>query len=102
MLMMGLVPNWLVTEKLLDLGEEVVLLIIMVRLDELEPSLRISNEVGLVGILYVRSLEVDGIEATNNGIVQKRHVSGACGEEIGLPGWISQYCQLHPKASEFS
>jgi hypothetical protein len=84
MLMMGLVPNWLVAEKLLDLGEEVVLLIIVVRFDKLEPSLRISNEVSLVGILHMRSLEVDGIEATNDGIMQKRHVSGACGEEIGL------------------
>lgn len=85
MLMMGLVPYWLVTEKLLNLGEEVVLFVIVVRFDELEPSLRISNEIGLVGLLHMRSLEVDGIEATNNGIVQKCHVSCACGEEIGLP-----------------
>jgi hypothetical protein len=83
--MMGLVPNWLVTEKFLNLGEEVVLLIIVVRLDKFEPSLRITNEVGFVGVLYMRSLEVDGIEATNDGIMQKRHVSGACGEKIGLP-----------------
>jgi hypothetical protein len=84
MLMVCFLPDRVFTQKLLDLGEEIVLLIIMMRLDKLKPGLRIANKISLVGIFDVGSLEVDGVKASNNGVVQKGHVSGSCGEKIGL------------------
>ena len=84
MFMMGLLPNRLFAKQLLDLWEEVVLLIVMVRLHKLEPGLRITDKVSLVGVLNMRSLEINGVEASNDGIVQKRHVGGTRGEKVGL------------------
>lgn len=84
MLVVRLLPDRVFAEKLLDLGEKIVLLIIMVRFDKLEPGLGITDKVSLVCISYMRSLEIDGVEATDNGVVQKRHVSSTSGEKIGL------------------
>ena len=86
MFMMRLLPDRFFAEQFLDLGEEVVLLIVVVRLHKLEPGLGITDEISLVGVLNMRSLKVDGIESSNDGIVQKRHVSGTRGEKVGLRG----------------
>lgn len=70
MLLVCLVKYGLVIQQLLDLGEQRLLLIVMVRLDELEPGQGVTDEVGLIGILNVGRLEVDGVVATEDGVVQ--------------------------------
>jgi hypothetical protein len=84
MFMMRLLPDRLFPKQFLDLGEEVVLLIVMVRLHKLEPGLGIADKVSLVRVFNMRSLEVNGIKSSNDGIVQKRHVGGTCGEKVSL------------------
>lgn len=84
MLLVSCGPDRIITQQVLDLGEQIILLIVVVRLDEAEPCLRVSNEGGLVGVLNVRGLEVDGVEATDDGVVQKTHVGCTSREEVGL------------------
>lgn len=91
MLMVCFLPDRVFAKQLLDLGEEVVLLIVVMRFHKLEPGLGITNKVSLVGILDVGSLEVDGVEAPNDGVVQKGHMSGSCGKKIGLERQQGEY-----------
>lgn len=84
MLLVRLSPHSFIPKQVLHLGEQILLLIVMMGLDKTEPGLRVSDKVGLVGILDMRGLEVDGVEATDDGIVEKSHVSGACRKEIRL------------------
>ena len=48
MLLMCFPKNRLVPQQLLDLGEERGFLVVMVRLDKLEPGEAIPNKIGLV------------------------------------------------------
>jgi hypothetical protein len=59
MLMVRLLPDRFFAKQLLDLREEIVLLIVVMRLDKLKPGLGIANEVSLVNILNVGSLKVN-------------------------------------------
>lgn len=84
MLLVRLLEDGLVLEKLLDLGEQGLLLVIVVRLDELKPSQRVADEVGLVRILDVWCLQVDAVVTSEDGIVQQRHMRCASTEEVCL------------------
>lgn len=66
MLLVSFRPDSFIAQKFLDLGKQVILLIIVMRLDKLEPSLTIPNEIGLVDILNVGRLEVNGVVAAND------------------------------------
>jgi hypothetical protein len=59
MLMVRLLPDRFFAKQLLDLREEIVLFIVVMRLDKLKPGLGIANEVSLVNILNVGSLKVN-------------------------------------------
>lgn len=48
MLLVRLLEDGLVLKHLLDLGEEVGLLVVVVRLDKLEPCKAVADKVGLV------------------------------------------------------
>lgn len=74
----------LVIEKLLDLGEQGLLLVIVVRLDELKPSQGVADEVGLVRVLDMWCLQVDAVVTSKDGVVQKRHMRCTCTEEVRL------------------
>lgn len=84
MLLVSFRPDRLIAQQVLDLGEQIVLLIVVMRLDETEPCLRIPNESGLVLSFNIRCLEVDAVVAANDGIMQQSHVSCAGGENVGL------------------
>lgn len=84
MLLVCLLKDGLVVEKLLDLGEQGVLLIIVVRLDELKPSQGVPDKVGLVRVLDVWSLQVDAVITPEDRIVQQGHMCCACTKEVRL------------------
>ena len=58
-LLVRLLEDSLVLEKFLDLGEQGLLLVIVVRLDEFEPCQAIAYEVRLFRLGNVRGLEED-------------------------------------------
>lgn len=70
MLLVRLGPDRLVVEQLLDLLEEHLLLVVVVRDDKLVPGQAVADEVGLVGVRDVRGLEVDAVVAAQDGVVQ--------------------------------
>jgi hypothetical protein len=69
MLLVGLLEYRLVVQQLLDLGEQCSLLVVMVRLDELEPGEAVPDEVGLVLVENNRRLAVDGVVTTENRVI---------------------------------
>ena len=69
MLLMSFPKYRFVPQQLLDLGEERGLLVVMVRLDKLEPGEAVPNKVGLVLVENERGLVVDGIVATEDRVV---------------------------------
>lgn len=68
----------------------------MMRLDEAEPGLRVPNKSRLVLSCNMRRLEVNAVEAANDGIMQQSHMSCASGENVSL-SHISAPSQLHQK-----
>lgn len=90
MLLMSFSPYRLVTQNLLHLGEKVQLFIVMVRLDKTEPREGVADEVCLVCFLNMGSLEVDCVEATDDGVVQQTHMSSPHGEDVSLNRPIRQ------------
>lgn len=91
MLLVRLVKDGLVVEELLDLGEQGLLLVIVVRLDELKPGQGVADEVGLVRVLHVWCLQVDAVVSSKDGIVQQGHMCRTCTKEVGLR--CSSACQ---------
>lgn len=83
-LLVRLVKDGLVVEELLDLGEQGLLLVIVVRLDELKPGQGVADEVGLVRVLHVWCLQVDAVVSSKDGIVQQGHMCRTCTKEVGL------------------
>lgn len=69
MLLMRFPKYRFVPQQLLDLGEERSLLVVMVRLDKLEPGEAVPNKVGFVLVEDERGLVVDGIVATEDRVV---------------------------------
>ncbi len=61
-----------------------LLLIIVVRLDELVPRQSVAHEIGLVCLLDVRGLLEDRVVASEDRIVEVAHVRCAGGKEVGL------------------
>lgn len=88
MLLVRLLKHSLVVQQLLNFREECLLLIIMVRLDELVPSQAISHEIRLVRIGDVRRLLVNAVVAAEDGVVQQRHVAGTRRKQISLLGLV--------------
>lgn len=84
MLLVRLSEDLLVLQQFLNLGEQGLLLVVVVRLHEFVPRQTIANKVGLVRISYVGGLVVDGIVAAENSVVEQRHVCRTGGEEICL------------------
>ena len=66
---MCLPQDGLVPEQLLNLGEERGFLVVMVRLDKLEPGETVANKVGLVLVQDERGLVVNGIVAAEDRVV---------------------------------
>lgn len=58
------------TQDLLDLREQPILLIVVMFLDELEPGKAVSDEIGIIGRFHMRRLEIDRVEAPQNGVVE--------------------------------
>lgn len=87
-LLVRLGPDALLFQHLLDFREELGFLVVMVAFHESEPCKAVAHEVGLVGFLDVRRLQVDSVEAAENGIVEEGHVRGAFGPDILLLGRI--------------
>lgn len=83
-LLVCLFKDGLVFEKLLDLGEQGILLVIVVRLDELKPSQGVADEVRLVRILDMWCLQVNAVVPSKDGVVQKRHMRCTCTKEVRL------------------
>jgi len=83
-LLVRVCEDGLVVQQLLDLGEERFLLVIVVRLDKLVPCEGVPHEVGLVVVLHVRCLVVDGVVPSEDGVVKQSHVCRAGREEVGL------------------
>lgn len=69
MLLMCVLKDGLVVQKLFDLGEQRRLLVVMVRLDELEPGKAVANKVGLVLFGDERGLVIDGVVAAEDRVV---------------------------------
>lgn len=103
MLLVCFCKNGLVLQQFLDLGEERGLLIIVVRLDKLDPGKAVTGKVGPVSFGHDPSLVVDGVVAAEDRVVwvvisaihsvrsgicrahtQQGHVGCARGEEVGL------------------
>jgi hypothetical protein len=59
----------LVFQQLLNLGEQYIFLVVMVRLDKLEPGEAVANKIGLVLVGYERRLVVDRIVAAKDRVV---------------------------------
>lgn len=94
MLLMRLSPHLLVGELLRHLGKQVLLLVVVVRLDELVPRERVPDKVGLVGLLDVRRLVPDGVVAADDAVVKHAHVARASREHVGLAGvspWFADF-----------
>lgn len=85
MLAVRLLEDCPILEQVFDLFEERLLLVIVVRLDQLVPSQGVPHEIGLVVFLNVRGLEPNGVVASQNGVVQQGHVRGAGREQVSLP-----------------
>jgi hypothetical protein len=69
MLLVGFLEYRLVLQQILDFGEQSSLLVVMVRLDELEPGEAVADKVGLVLIKNNRRLAVDGVITTENRVI---------------------------------
>lgn len=59
----------LVFQQLLDLGEQCIFFVVMVRLDKLEPGETVANEIGLVLVGNERGLVVDGVVTAEDRVV---------------------------------
>ena len=81
---MRLFPNILRTQHFLNLGKQLRLFIVVMALDEAIPRHRIADEGSLIGIFHVRSLEVDRIVPSQNGVVYVSHVRRANSEDVIL------------------
>lgn len=64
MFLVCLVEDGLVAQKFLDLGKEHLLLVVVVRLDELVPRQSIADKVLLVVFLHMWCLMINGIVAS--------------------------------------
>jgi hypothetical protein len=69
MLLAGFFKYRFVLQQLLDLGEQGSLLVVMVRLNELEPGEAVADEVSLVLIENNRRLVVNGVVTTENRVI---------------------------------
>lgn len=67
-------------------GEEIRLLVAMMESQQLMPSQYVGAKLFLVLGLHVRSLEVDGIEATYQAVVDKAHLRGKSVKGV----WLQQ------------
>lgn len=97
MLLVCLFEDVLVVEKLLDLGEQGLLLVIVVRLDELKPSQGVADKVGLVRVLNVWGLQVNAVVSSEDGIVQQGHMCCASTKEVRL--WCTRQSVLAVSSS---
>lgn len=88
MLLVRLFKDGLVLQQLLHLGEERLLLVIVVGLDEFVPDQSISDKIGLVLVQEVWCLLVDGVVAAEDRVVQERHMGCAGRKDVGLFGLV--------------
>lgn len=71
--------------RLVDVGKQVRLLIVVVGLDAFDPRLAVADEVRLVrGLLEARGLLVDAVEAADECVVAESHVGSLDGERVFL------------------
>lgn len=92
MLFYGAVHQALFVRRLVDGGEELVLLVMMMLRDAVMPSYTVADKLLLVGRLDARSLLIDAIEASDEGVVAQGHVGGFDGKWVCL---IKAYQKLH-------
>ena len=70
MLLMSFLKDSLVLQQVLDLGEQRLLFVVMMRLDESVPGQAVADKVGLVLVGNMGSLLVDGVVAAEDRVVQ--------------------------------
>lgn len=96
MLRVSLLKDFVILQEFTDLGEEVILLVVVVRLDKFVPGERVSDEICLVLLTKAYSLMPDRVVATDNAVVQQGHMGCARGEDVGLLGLeLGSGNQLH-------
>lgn len=66
---LSLCKNRLVLQEFFNLGEEVCFLIVVVRLDKLEPGQTVSDEISPICFLDMGNLVVDRVVPSNDGVV---------------------------------
>ena len=69
MLLVCFLEYRLVFQQLLNLGEQYIFLVVMVRLDKLEPGEAVANKIGLVLVGNERGLVVDRIVTAEDRVV---------------------------------
>ena len=84
MLLMGLLPNRLILQELLNPWEETGFFIFGMRLYEFMPRQTIPDEGGLVGFRDVWCLVIDRIVPPEDGVVHHTHVARTGREHVML------------------
>jgi len=89
MFLVRVIPYAFRSHDLFHLRKQLQFLVIVVALHEAEPRLRVSDKLGLVFVGDVWSLEVYRVVATQDGVVDVRHMRSAEGEDVGLRSLVS-------------
>jgi len=84
MLVVRLLKNGLIVQHLLHFGKQILLLVVVVRLDKLVPREAVPDERCLVFVEDVGRLLVDRVVAAEDRVVQKGHVRRTGREDVGL------------------
>lgn len=74
--------------SLVEVGEELCLLVVVVLMDAVVPGYAVACEVQLVRIWHAWGLLVDAVEATDEGVMTQGHVRGLNRERVCLKDFI--------------
>lgn len=85
-------PDIFRCEDLFDCWEELHFFVVMVAFHEPEPCQSVSDESGFVGILDMWCLKVDGVVASEYGVVDVCHVCCTSGEDVSLHSQLILEC----------
>lgn len=74
--------------SLVEVGEELCLLVMVMLMDAVVPGYAVACEVQLVRVRHAWGLLIDAVEATDEGVMTQGHVRGLNRERVGLKDFV--------------
>lgn len=85
--------------SLVEVGEELCLLVVVVLMDAVMPGYAVACEIRLVCVRHPWGLLVDTVEATDEGIMTQGHVRGLNRERVCLKDFVRTIPRKQVKAA---